>query len=84
MKMIQIRIKNDTVRYIYDDKLLPLAELGQSETRRASYVEPSNSGWIADLSPVKGPKLGPFKRKDEALEAEVIWIYGEKIPVAKV
>lgn len=80
-KIIQIRIKGDTIRYIYTDSLLFLANQGEVETRRASHVEPEGSGWIADLSPINGPKLGPFVRRDEALNAEISWIYQHKIPL---
>lgn len=83
MKVIQIRVRADTIRYIYDDALLPLMQHGQAETLRASHVEPSDGGWIADLSPINGPKLGPFLRRDEALQAEIAWIYQHQIPIPK-
>jgi hypothetical protein len=63
------------VRFIYSDKLRGLVELGQSKIERASHVEPTNDNcWIADLSPVNGPKLGPFKLRADALKAEVEWL----------
>ena len=31
-------------------------------------------GWLADLSPVNGPVLGPFDRRSEALAAELAWL----------
>ena len=31
-------------------------------------------GWRADLSPVGGPQLGPFRRRSEALRAEAAWL----------
>ncbi len=52
-----------------------LAELGQLRIQRASHVEPDDQGrWLADLSPMYGPMLGPFDRRSEALAAEVAWL----------
>lgn len=46
-------------------------ELGEPEIRRASHVEPDENGrWIADLALVQGPKLGPFEKRSDALDAE--------------
>ena len=81
MRDFQIRVSGDTIRFIYDDELSSFAELGQAETKRASHVEPVGSDWFVDLSPSKGPKLGPFKLKQEALDAEVAWLKEHKIPV---
>lgn len=42
---------------------------------RASNVEPGQGGWIADMSPIeKGVVLGPFRLRQEALDAEVAWL----------
>lgn len=63
------------VRFIWDDQLQPLLELGEPEVRRASHVEPTDDGqWTADLSPVGGPVLGPFRFRQQALAAEVDWL----------
>lgn len=52
-----------------------LAALGQLSIQRASHVEPDAQGlWLADLSPVQGPTLGPFTQRSEALSAEVVWL----------
>ena len=52
-----------------------LTALGALAIRRASYVEPDASGsWWADLSPVHGPRLGPFTRRSCALDAERVWL----------
>ena len=40
---------------------------------RASHVEPDAEGrWLADLTPVAGPVLGPFDLRSEALAAEQV------------
>ncbi|MEQ9380028.1 MAG: hypothetical protein RJP95_04140 [Pirellulales bacterium] len=63
-----------TTRCIYDD-VLDLHHLGRVTIRRGSHVEPDAHGrWQADMSPVKGPVLGPFKRRQAALEAERAWL----------
>ena len=62
------------VRCLYDESL-PLAELGQLTISRGSHVEPDEIGrWLADLSPVGGPQLGPFATRSAALEAERDWL----------
>ena len=62
------------VRCVYDETL-PLAELGQMTISRGSHVEPDEIGqWLADLSPVGGPQLGPFATRSAALEAEREWL----------
>ena len=62
------------VRGIYGEEIA-LDALGPPRITRASHVEPDDQGrWLADLSPVGGPVLGPFDRRSEALEAEVAWL----------
>ena len=57
-------------RCIYD-VALDLREIGQLQITRASHVEPDAEGyWWADMGPVDGPVLGPFRSRTEALEAE--------------
>jgi hypothetical protein len=52
-----------------------LSALGRLTIQRASYVEPDTDGaWWADLTPVAGPKLGPFAKRTDALAAEVSWL----------
>ncbi len=66
---------NGELRFIYNDELQPLLGLGQATVQRASHVEPNNDGeWIADLSPVHGPTLGPFPLRQQALQAEIAWL----------
>ena len=58
------------VRCVYSEEI-DLAALGSPAISRASHVEPDQQGgWLADLSPAAGPKLGPFSRRSEALAAE--------------
>lgn len=64
------------VEFIHDDALVAL--VGATLTihiRRASHVEPTESGqWIADMSPVCGPTLGPFPTRAAALAVERAWL----------
>ncbi len=63
-----------TITTLYDETL-DLANLGRISIARASHVEPDPLGrWLADLSPVDGPLLGPFASRSEALEAERDWL----------
>jgi hypothetical protein len=63
-----------SVRGIYGEAI-DLSMLGPLAMRRASHVEPDANGrWWAELSPVGGPKLGPFARRSDALSAEVEWL----------
>lgn len=78
---IQIRASGDQIRFIYSDDLQSLFMAGTTSTKRASHVEPSDNGWIADLGPVNGPILGPFKTRAEALSKEVEWLLANKIPI---
>jgi len=62
------------VQCLYDETI-DLFVFGKLHVTRASHVEPDADGtWIADLSPVDGPKLGPFKRRSLALRAELQWL----------
>ncbi len=63
-----------TIRCLYDETL-DLHTLGKLSISRGSHVEPNEHGqWFADLSPVGGPKLGPFSSRSAALTAEVRWL----------
>ena len=61
-------------RCVYSDTI-PLVSIGKLRIERASHVEPNKEGeWIADLSPVSGPTLGPFSKRTDAIAAEVQWL----------
>ena len=72
---MQLVISPDgSVRCLYGEEL-DLQALGQLTILRGSQVEPDQGGqWFADLAPVDGPRLGPFRVRSEALEAERRWL----------
>lgn len=72
-----------TARCIHDDVLADILRgLGPLRIKRASHVEPNDAGlWVADLSPVDGPSLGPYATRQEALEAEAEWLNANDVPV---
>jgi hypothetical protein len=72
---MRLRVAPDgTVRAIYGEAI-DLAALGRPSIARASHVEPDAEGrWSADLTPVGGPVLGPFRCRTEALAAEERWL----------
>jgi hypothetical protein len=62
------------VRCVYGEEL-DLREIGKLQITRASHVEPDRDGfWWAEMGPVDGPVLGPFRSRTEALEAERVWL----------
>ena len=72
---MELIIQSDgQTRCVYDETI-DLPSLGRLSIRRASHVEPDGTGsWYADLLPVRGPMLGPFKTRSEALKAETAWL----------
>jgi len=69
-----------TIRAVYAEAI-DLGVLGHLVISRASHVEPNDSGrWLADLTPVAGPVLGPFDLRSEALEAERVWLVANWLP----
>ena len=69
-----------TIRTVYAEAI-NLGVLGHLVISRASHVEPNDSGrWLADLTPVAGPVLGPFDLRSEALEAELAWLVTHWLP----
>ena len=66
------------VKCIYGEEL-DLREIGKLQITRASHVEPDAEGyWWADMGPVDGPVLGPFKSRTEALRAERAWLVQQR------
>lgn len=75
MSAHEMTISADGISFIYSDELRGFLKLGRAEIKRVSHVEPDTDGrWIADLSPVNGPQLGPFDLRSDALNAEVEWL----------
>ena len=71
------------VHCLYGEEL-DLHELGSLAIARGSHVEPDATGqWTADLSPVNGPRLGPFSSRRDALAAERQWIETHWLPQAR-
>ena len=69
-----------SIRCLYTEAI-DLTCLGALAVRRASLVEPDPSGrWWADLSPVRGPRLGPFDLRSKALLAEQNWLEANWLP----
>jgi len=69
-----------TIRAVYAEAI-DLGVLGHLVISRASHVEPDDGGrWLADLTPVAGPVLGPFDLRSEALEAERAWLVTNWLP----
>lgn len=75
-----------SVRFMHDDDVAAalVPALGTAVTRRASRVEPNADGsWTADLSPVGGPILDPFNRRDKAIAAEIQYLKENRTPNPK-
>ena len=81
---MQLMIRPDgTVHCLYGEEL-DLHELGSLAIARGSHVEPDATGqWTADLSPVNGPRLGPFSSRSDALAAERQWLETHWLPEAR-
>ena len=66
--------RNGNIRMIYDESI-DFHSLGEASITRASHVEPISGGtWIADLTPIGGPVLGPMESRSIALALEIQWI----------
>jgi hypothetical protein len=90
MPEFEMIVGNDgSLRTIYADVLAQaFADDARIKVRRASHVEPvdlpgAGLGWQADMTPVNGPILGPFKSRQEALDAEHAWLLDRDIPFPK-
>ena len=74
---------NGIVRCLYGEEL-DLHALGNLSIERGSHVEPTATGqWTADLWPVNGPVLGPFRRRSDALTAERQWLEQHWLPIVR-
>ena len=63
-----------SVRCIYGEEV-DRREIERLQITIASHVEPDMDGyWWADMGPVDGPVLGPFRSRSEALGAEREWL----------
>lgn len=72
----KVIIENGRARFIHDDDLArAMARHGDLNISRASHVEPTPEGkWEVDLTPVGGPKVGTFIRREWALAFERNWL----------
>lgn len=73
--------KDGNIRFMYSDDFCDLMDEGKYKVCRVSHVEPCDGGWSADLTPINGPILGPYKKRKDALDAEIEWINENNIPV---
>ena len=68
------------VKTLYGEAI-ELGELGKVSIVRASVVEPATTGgWLVDLSPVRGPVLGPFVLRSMGLKVERQWLLTNRFP----
>ena len=71
-----------SIQAVYADEIAELFAGEDVTVRRASHVEPwakrkargAPLPWGADLRLCGGPILGPFMRRQAALDAEVTWL----------
>lgn len=74
-----------TLRHIHSPETVRISnEISRIRITRASHVEPdADNNWWVDLSPVGGPRLGPypFDERSRALQDEVDWLREHDIPV---
>lgn len=73
---MKIKINPDGAMIALYTEAINLSEIGQIVAiRRASHIEPTpDNRWVADMTPVSGPVLGPFDFRSQALAAEVAWL----------
>lgn len=82
---MDIFIKPDgAVQALYTDDF-DFETLGKREISKASYIEvDEQSQFWSDLSPVDGPRLGPFYKRSQAIKAEQDWIVQNIFEVTNV
>ena len=74
-KSYNVAVRPDgCIQFIYADELFDFLDSGESTIKRVSFVEPGDGGWYANMEPINGPLLGPYKLRGKALEAEVRWL----------
>tara|TARA_R110000824_G_scaffold32908_3_gene106087 strand:- start:4193 stop:4504 length:312 start_codon:yes stop_codon:yes gene_type:complete len=78
------------VSFVYEDAervmgvdIRRLIKMWALTTKRVSHVEPyvadgTEVGWIADMEPVGGPRLGPYSLRSDALTGERAWLRAKK------
>lgn len=78
---MQLRVEpSGNIVCLYDETI-DLATLGALSIQRASHVEADDAGrWWAELSPVQGPRIGPFVKRSAALHAETTWLNQQLFP----
>ncbi len=71
-------IRGGVLTAIYSDDLdipaLGRALRAEPEIERASDVEWTPAGWVADMARSGGPRLSPCAARGDALAAEVAWL----------
>lgn len=62
--------------FVWSDELAKLKTEGNCKIERVSNVEPNDqSEWMADMMLISGPILGPFETRQEAIDAELRYIW---------
>ena len=82
-------LPDGTIRFIYDDALKPVLELGECHVSRASHVDPiledGKINWYADMTPCGHlERLGPFNTRDEAIKAEIAFLTEKVLPLPMI
>jgi hypothetical protein len=74
MEQILVINPDGSLEFIYNDELRDLVDQGDATITRVSNVEPNENGeWIASMC--DGAHLGPYRFRQDALDAEVEHIY---------
>ena len=76
--VVELLITADgSTQYIHSDEAAAFCEELPLRTQRASTIEPDEQGqWWVDLSPVGGPRLGPYapSQRARAVKDEIEWV----------